>query len=219
MERCRVLILDDHPVFRNGLRRVVESAPELVCVGEVGDAPSARRFLTSTQVDVLTVDLALPNGSGLDLLHAVRVERPSTITLVMSMCDETVYGMRALRAGARGFLSKGASAEEVRMAILAVWRGELAVSGALRERIVQQGVAWGAGEGACDGLTDRELDVLHHLASGAGTAQIASSLGVSVKTVETHRANIARKLGVRGTAALVRAAVALRRDGSTSRPA
>ena len=214
-----MLILDDHPVFRHGLRRVVESAPELVCVGEVGDAPSARRLLASMQVDVLTVDLSLPNGSGLDLLHAVRVESPSTFTLVMSMCDETLYGMRALRAGARGFLSKGASAEEVRTAILAVWSGDLAVSDALRERTVQQAVAAGAGEGACDALTDRELDVLLHLANGAGTAQIAASLGVSVKTVETHRANIARKLGVRGTAALVRAAVALIRDRSTGTPA
>ncbi len=207
LERCRVLILDDHPIFRHGLRRVVESDPQLVCVGEVGDAPAARRFLASTAVDVLTVDLALGHGSGLDLLHAVRVERPATRTLVVSMGDEVLYGARALRAGARGFVGKGASAEELRAAIRAVWQGELALSPELHDRIMNQAVPPGAD--ARDSLTDRELDVVQHLAGGVGTAQIAASLGVSVKTIETHRANIARKLGVRGTAALVRAAVGI----------
>ncbi len=208
MSACKVLIVDDHPVFRHGLRRVVESDRRFTIVGEAGDAPSARSLLATTPVDVLTVDLAMPRGSGLDLLSAVRVEHPSVRVLVLTMCDEALYGMRAFRAGALGYLGKGASAETLIDAIDAVSRGQCVASAPLREQVLQQAFhGLGAGDPVA-GLSDRELEVLRLLSLGTDTAGIADTLGLSVKTVESHRGNIARKLGVRGTAGLVRAAVA-----------
>ncbi len=203
----KVLIIDDHPLFRQGLRRVIESDVRFVVVGEVGDNPSARRFLSEHEVDVLTVDLALSAGSGLDLIHAVRSEHPSVQMLVVTMCDEKLYGVRALRAGAMGFVGKGASAQTLREALDGVATGQRVASEALKEQLAQPR-GRGSGEPLAE-LTDRELDVLRFLAQGTDTSGVASALSVSIKTVETHRANIARKLGVRGTAGLVRAAVAL----------
>jgi two-component system invasion response regulator UvrY len=205
---CRVLIVDDHPVFRHGLRRVIETDPRLQCVGEATDAPEARRLLSELRVDLMTVDLSLPAGSGLDLLHATRTEHPATRTLVVSMCDEVLYGPRALRAGAMGFVSKGATADTLREGIVSAWRGRPVVSEALRERLGQRAIAPTTRPQGIESLTDRELDVLRGIATGRDTAAIASALAIAIKTVETHRTNICRKLGVRGTAALVRAAIA-----------
>jgi DNA-binding NarL/FixJ family response regulator len=218
-ERTRVLVVDDHPVFRYGLRRLLDASSHCRVVGEAGDAPAARRLLLDVRVDVVTVDIRLEKGSGLDLIAAIRAERPDVRVLVISMTDEDLFAPRALRLGARGFVSKGASPEALVEAVVGVAAGGVMVSDRVRQRLV---------EDACRPFTDvkdplamltnREVEVFSMIGRGHSTVEIASSLGVSPKTVETHRLGVARKLGLRGTAALVRAAVAALGDGIGERP-
>jgi len=206
MSRCRVLLVDDHPVFRFGLRRVVESVPQFECAGEAADAPTARRLLAEVVVDLVTVDLRLARGSGLDLIAAIRAQYPHVRMLVLSMTDPVIFAPRAILAGAHGFVSKGASAEEIISSLRAVARGEQVLPSGVEARIVAP-VAGTSREDLAR-LSNRELEVFAWLGRGASTAAIAAALGVSPKTIETHRASVARKLGLRGTASLVRAAVA-----------
>lgn len=197
-EGVRVGILDDHPVFRTGLRRVLELDGRFRCVWEASDTPSARACLLEHAVDVVVVDIALGRGSGLDFLHALRAERPDTRSLVLTVSDERLYGDRARKAGASAFMHKDRPGAEICAALFAVARGGAALAA--------DGPRTASG-GSLDLLSDREIEVFRLLGDAMTVPLIASALGLSTKTVESHRANVARKLGLRGTAALVRAAV------------
>jgi DNA-binding NarL/FixJ family response regulator len=204
----RVFLVDDHPVFRSGVVRTLEADGRFVVVGEAEDAPTARARMPA-HTDVAIIDLSLRNGSGLDLVAALRAERTRLRILVLSMHDPDLYAERALRAGASGYLGKEAAPGTLCEAIWRVAHGGLVMSEALQESMVRRALnGQNATTNPLDTLSNREMDVLRLIAEGVGPSEIARTLFLSVKTVETHRSNIKRKLGIRTGAALLRAALA-----------
>lgn len=197
-------------MVRSGLMRLLESNPRFKVVGEAATAPDALCALRQQHADVVLVDLALHRGSGLELIHALHIELPLRRCLVVTMHDEALYAERALRAGARGFIGKDAPIADLFDAVLTVARGERYVSGSMREVMLKRFYAdTEPSQDAVASLTDRELEVFRLLGLGLTTRDIATRLGISVKTVETHRVNIKNKLRIEGLGELVRFAVSL----------
>jgi DNA-binding NarL/FixJ family response regulator len=204
----RVLVVDDHPIVRQGVRLLLESEADLEVCGEAEDLPSALRVAAATSPDVAIVDLALPGPGGLELIRALRDAHPHLVALVLSMHEERIYAERALRAGAHGYVSKQEAPGELVRAIRRILAGERF----LTERAASHVLARIAGDrcrdaSAMDRLSDREVEVFRLIGNGLGTRQIAEMLHLSVKTVESHRAGIKQKLGLRSGIELVRQAV------------
>lgn len=206
----QILLVDDHPVARAGLRALLESDPDLRICAEVAAAPEAMRAVNRGGVDVALVDLALQESfDGLELIKRMLARRPGLAVLVLSVHDEGLYAQRCLRAGARGYVEKTAPLAVLREAIGKVAAGQLAFS----ERVTRRVVELSAGrpldsEGASeDLLTDRELEIFRLVGSGLGTRVIARTLRISHKTVETHKARIKRKLDIADASELGRRAV------------
>jgi DNA-binding NarL/FixJ family response regulator len=189
--RIRVLVVDDHPLVRQGLEHLINQSPDLqACAGAAG-YDEALAVLDDAAPDVAVVDLSLAGQSGLDLIRELCKRRPSMPVLVLSMLDETVYAERALRAGARGYIMKGEETDEVLDAIRRVTRGEEYLSPRLRADPNVSNPA-----SSLERLSDREFQVFELIGRGLATRGIAKNLGVSVKTVETHRYRIKEKLGL-----------------------
>lgn len=205
----RVLIVDDHPLICEGIATVLSQEPGLEVCGTASGAPEALALVHEHEPGLCIVDLNLDEGSGLELIKSLNaLERPPRI-LVSSMYEEQIYADRALRAGALGYLSKSDVSEKLPEAIRAVLEGRVYVSEALSE-----GMMMGPGrrmrnpvQDPMDRLSDREFQVFELIGAGKGTRDIADHLCVSVKTVETHRASIKRKLGIDTSSALVRFAI------------
>ena len=207
--RIRVFLIDDHPLVRDGLRLRLETVPGLDIVGEAGQADSALRFLENCLVadpsgdtlpHLVLMDLTMPGMGGLALTACLHERYPQIAVLVLSMHDNPEYMVQAMRAGARGYLLKDDSAHEIVAAIHAVMAGRLHFSAAVSVRLSQASAP-------ATLLTQRERDVLRHIANGHANKQIAQALGLSVRTVETHRLNIKRKLNIEGQAELIKYAV------------
>ncbi len=205
----RVLVADDHAIVRTGIRHVLESEPGFVVVAEAGTAAEALELATSLRPDVVVLDISMPDGSGLNLAAELRQRSPDTHVLMLSMHDNTEYVLESLRAGAHGYLLKDTAATELRDAIRAVQRGESFFSPPIAGRLsaVVRGDAAGAPPGALGQLTGREKQVLIGVAQGHTNREIATQLGISHRTVETHRESVMRKLGVRTVAGLTRLAL------------
>ena len=206
---ARVLIVDDHPVLRQGLMQVIDDEPDLVVCGEAKDAEEALEELESSKPDLAVVDLSLNGRSGLELVHDMKARRPSMAVLVYSMYDETLYAERAVRAGASGYVMKRESIDEVLAALRQIIKGHVYLSPAASTRMVHRAVD---GKAPCSGsalhqLTDRELEVFQLLGQGLSARQISEKLYRSVKTVESHRENIKAKLGFKTSGELLRYAV------------
>ncbi len=205
----RLLIVDDHPILRLGIRALLSREPDLQVVGECSDARAAIECLRQLQPDAVIVDITLSGGTdGLELIKNMLAEQPRVNILVLSAHDENLYALRALSAGARGYLMKETSAEVLKRAIHALLAGQITVSPHLTQRLVQQAVDGRGGVAPSDSLSDRELEVLLRIGRGQSSGEVAAALGIAVKTVETHRANMRRKLLVRSGAELLRYAVA-----------
>jgi DNA-binding NarL/FixJ family response regulator len=204
----RILIADDHPIVRRGLRQIIEASPELQVVAEAGTADETLAAAERTPCDVVVLDLSLPGAVGLSVLKAMRVRLPQVPVLILSMAPEEQFAARTVRAGAAGFVSKRMAAEHLVDAIRRVVAGGLYVSAttgqALARDLLLPPPRTGAGAFR---LSDREIDVLRMLASGASGEGIATSLGISAKTVSTYRKRLLIKLGVDSTAALIRYAI------------
>lgn len=207
--RHRLLIVDDHPIVRQGLVRLLDEEPDLRVVGHVDNAEDALAFLRGHDVSLVLTDLAMQGLGGLDLIKQVAIEAPGVPVLVLSMLDENFYAERVLRAGARGYVMKHSPTAEVLKAIRQVLRGEIYVSPALSDRMLKQYV--GHDESAVPSpvqrLTDRELEVFELIGQGIGTRAIAERLHLSIKTIESYRANIKEKLQLRGASELAQRAV------------
>jgi len=208
-DRVGVLIVDDHPLVRQGLAMLINKSPDLRVIGQAADTQGALTLMGEQEPEVAVVDLSLAGGSGLDLLKEIGRRHPSVLTLVLTMHDELFYAERALRAGARGYVMKGESTEEVLEAIRQVRKGEIYVSEHLRSTLVQRAAEPGpnAPTSAVESLSDRELEVFELVGRGQPTREIAKQLSVSVKTVETHRHRIKEKLGLRSGTEMVRYAI------------
>jgi DNA-binding NarL/FixJ family response regulator len=205
----RVVIADDHPVFRRGLRAALSDAAEVEVTAEVTDGVAAVAAATEGTVDVILMDLHMPGLSGIDATREIRRTAPGVAVLVLTMFDNDESLFTAMRAGARGYLVKGADRDEIVRAIVAVAAGEAVFGAGIAERALAYFAAAPAGGRAArpfPELTDREMEVLRLVAEGLTTAGIARRLRLSEKTVRNHTSNVVAKLRVEDRAqAIVRA--------------
>ena len=205
----RVLVADDHTIVRSGIRHVLESEPGFSVVAEASTGGEALELASSLHPDVVVLDISMPGESGLRVAAELRRRVPETHVVILSMHDNTEYVLESLRAGAHGYLLKDTAATELRDAIRAVRRGESFFSPAIAGRLsaVVRGDAAESSAGALGQLTARERQVLVGVAQGHTNREIATQLGISHRTVETHRESLMRKLGVRTVAGLTRLAL------------
>lgn len=197
----RILLVDDHPMVREGLRARLSSVPRLQVIGEAGGAAEAMRLLDESTPDVVLQDVGLKEGNGIDLVQAMLARWPTLCVLMFSMYDNPEYVQRALQAGARGYVLKDAPASEIVAAIEAVVAGGAFLSPGVSRRLFRQTQA------PRPLLSPRESQILSALGRGESSKQIAKALDLSVRTVETHRQSIKRKLGLEGQAELIKYAV------------
>jgi DNA-binding NarL/FixJ family response regulator len=192
----RVLIVDDHPVFRDGLAGLLATLPEVEIAGTAGTAEEALAVLKETALDVVLMDINLPGASGVEATRGVLAAAPATAVLVVSMVDDDDSVLAALAAGARGYVLKGASAEEITAALRTVAAGGAVFGSGIASRMLASAPARRPHSSSppADDLTMREREVLDQLAAGASNRQIARSLGISLKTVQNHVSRILDKL-------------------------
>lgn len=203
---AHILLVDDHPLLRQGIARVLGREPELEVVGEAATVEEAMDAARSLKPDLIVLDLALGDAEGLDAIPRLRQASGGALILVLSMFDEAIYAERCLRAGATGYVMKEEASEVLVEAVRRVLGGEVVVSGAVQERLVRKAAGVKDG-GGVEELTDREIQVFLHIGKGRSTREIAEQLHLSVKTVESHRAKIMRKLKVDSAHQLVHRAV------------
>jgi DNA-binding NarL/FixJ family response regulator len=201
----RILLVDDHPVARQGIRTVLIDRVKDAVVGEAADAVSALKQVRSADWDLMIADISLQGMSGLELIKEVRRIRPTLPTLVLSMHPASQFARRALSAGAIGYLTKGSELEEFVNAIEQVRRGRRYISRDAADLLVRRSINWEVAPH--ETLSDREYQVLRLLGSGRTISDIGRDLGLSVKTVSTYRARVLDKLGMRSNAELMRYAI------------
>jgi len=201
-ETLRIVIADDHSVVRRGLRQLLENEDGLEVVAEADDIDSARRYTRGHKPDVLVLDLNMPGGSTLDAIPSIREESPDTKIVILTMQNEPAYAREALSAGVLGYVLKEAADTELVEAVRRAAAGDTYLNPRLGAR-----VAAAPPPGPPDGLSEREVEVLRMIALGHTNTEIANSLYLSVRTVETHRAHIQQKLRLASRAELVRYAL------------
>jgi two-component system, NarL family, invasion response regulator UvrY len=199
MPAIRIAVVDDHQLVRIGLKQIIEAEADFAWAGEARSGREALTLLRTNPVDVLLLDLSLPDMSGLDVLRQVRAHHEAVATLVLSAYPEMQYGLNVLRAGASGFVSKTADDAELCRAIRAAVRGGRYVSPELAELLVS-GMQGAPGEPRHSVLSEREFQIFCKLAEGKSVSEIAAKLYLSVKTVSTYRTRILEKMGMRTNA-------------------
>lgn len=206
----KVLIVDDHPLMRKGLALALEEGGTATVCGQVADAEESLDLVGTRRPDLVLVDISLPGMSGLELVKQLRSRSPEVAILVVSRHDEELYAERVIRAGARGYVSKLEAPEVIVEAVRRVLAGGVYVSSAINERLLTQIAESGRRFGASsplEVLSDRELEVFEQTGEGRSTRQIADRLHLSVKTVESYRARIKKKLDLDSASELLRHAV------------
>lgn len=206
----RVIVADDHALFRAGIRKLLQTFAGVEVVGEAADGHEALRVTAAQRPDVVLMDIAMPDLNGVEAAARLTRDGPRPRVVILSMHAGEEHVLRAIRAGAAGYLLKDASPAELETAVRAVARGETYLSPAISRYVVEDYVRRGGGEHSpLDRLTPRQREILQLLAEGNTAKAIAAKLGLSVKTVETHRAQLMERLEVRDLATLVRLAVRL----------
>jgi DNA-binding NarL/FixJ family response regulator len=207
--KYRVLVVDDHPLFRKGVVQLLTDEPDLEVRGEASNSQQALGELRRQKFDLAVVDVGLHgSANGIELTKSIKAEKPELPVLVLSMHDETMFAERALRAGARGYVMKREALDNFISAVRTVLRGEIFLSENMSKRMVLAHLH-GGGDAASpvDRLTDRELEILQLLGKGRELRDIAQELHISAKTVEAHRAHIKEKLDFRNAREVARFAV------------
>jgi DNA-binding NarL/FixJ family response regulator len=207
MAPLRILLVDDHALVRAGMRSLLRDLPEVEVVAEAADGAEALAAAERERPDVVLMDIAMKGMNGLEAAARMRERLPGVKVVILSMHTSEEYVLLALRAGAAAYLIKDSATSELELALKCVMRGETYLSPAISRQVVDgyvQRVGAGAGP---DPLTPRQRDVLKRIAEGRSTKEIAYDLNLSVKTVETHRAQIMERLGIRDVAGLVRYAM------------
>ena len=202
----KILIVDDHPVVRRGLREMLADAGDIFIGGEAGTAAEAMQLVRAERFDVVVLDISLPGGNGIDLIDTIRRERPEARVLILTVFSEEQYAVRAIRAGAAGFLTKESAAEKLIEAIRKIASGGRYVTPELAETLASM-LAGEAPGRPHERLSDREFEILKMLGSGKTVSQVAQELSLSVKTVSTHRTRILRKMNMKTNAELTHYAV------------
>jgi DNA-binding NarL/FixJ family response regulator len=205
----RILIVDDHPIVREGLTLLINRGEDLVVCEHARDARTALNAIRSVKVDMVIVDISLGGSDGIALTRTIKEHYPDIMILVLSMHDETLFGERALKAGADGYVMKHEPAETVMQAIRLVSKGETYLSREMSARILSRYIRGrsnkpGKEDSPMAALTDRELEIYQLIGLGRSARQIAEELHVSTKTVETHRSHMTEKLGLKSTNELLK---------------
>jgi DNA-binding NarL/FixJ family response regulator len=202
----RVLIVDDHPITRDGLVHLIDREPDLVVAWQAENAAQALQTAVAEQPDLALVDITLPDKGGIDLIKDLKAVRPEMKVLVISMHDESLYAERALRAGARGYITKQEGGAKLMQAIRQVLGGQIYVSEKTSARIVEifsGQLASGGERSPIAQLSDREFEIFQLIGQGLATQEIGDRVSISPKTVEAHRLNIKNKLGLGAAAELI----------------
>jgi len=206
--RKRLLIVDDHPMMREGLAQLINHESDLTVCGEAGTAQEAIELIAKQKPDLVLADISLPDKSGLEVIKEIQTFHPGLEVLVISMHEESLYAQRVLRAGARGYIMKQEGGKKLMEAIRRVLGGHIYVSDKISATLLESFSAQsGKSKSPIEQLSDREFEILQLLGQGKGTSDIAAHLRLSVKTVDAHRANIKRKLNLQTAAELMRYAV------------
>jgi len=211
--KTRILVADEHPLLRHGIAAFINGQPNLIACGEGDNISTIRAKVAETRPHLLMIELQLGAGDCLDFVKALKAQYPGLLILVYSAFEETIFADRALRAGANGYLMKKAIKEEMLIAIRDVLRGQVYVSKDLAMRAFQKSLETprqnrtSGNLPTIDDLSDREMHVFQLIGSGLGTNKIAHSLNLSVKTIESHRENIKRKLGLNSGRQLIERAI------------
>ena len=199
----RVLVADDHAVVRRGVVQILDEAPDLVAAGEASSGRQVLQKVQENDYDVLVLDIGMPDGSGLEVLHQLRTLRPELRVLILSMYPEKQYALRALKAGAAGYLTKESAPDELVAAVRRIAQGGKYITQSLAEELTAALVGE-AEKSPEEILSDREFQVVCMLAEGKTIAGIAEELSLSVKTISTYRARVLEKLNLSNTAEIIR---------------
>lgn len=205
----RVFIVDDHPIVRQGLKGLIAQASDLMVCGEAETIFDALKSVEQVKPDIAVVDISLKGESGVDLIKDMRIRYPDLPVLTLSMYDEAIYAERVLRAGARGYVTKEEAAENVLSAIRQVLKGQIFLSERMSAKMLSKLIG-GRSEAqglSIDRLSDRELQIFELIGRGMSTRMIAETLHLSIKTVESHRANIKEKLQIESATELLQQAI------------
>jgi DNA-binding NarL/FixJ family response regulator len=207
--RQQILIVDDHPMMRDGLAALITAQPDLAVCAQADDAGEAQQAVEAHRPDLVIMDISLPGKSGLEAIKDLQALQPGLAILVLSMHDEALYAERVLRAGARGYVMKQEGGKRIMDAIRAVLEGKVFVSEKMSARIMDAFTGRRAAEAGStvENLSDREFEVFQLIGQGRSTKEIADQLHLSVKTVEVHRVNIKAKLKLATSPELVHFAV------------
>src|SRR5438876_11896006 len=202
-----IVIVDDHPLFRKGLQELIQSDGAFAVTGEAGDAAEAMDVIRKLNPDLVIVDLSLPGANGIELIKNIRAEFQKLPILILSMHDESLYALRALRAGAQGYVMKQEALENVISAIREVLAGRPYLSHDMSTKLITNFASGSNQANPTDKLSDRELEILELFGKGRDVHEIARALHISAKTVETHRAHIKEKLNLKNARQVTRFAV------------
>ena len=197
---------DDHAIVREGLKRIVSSADDLVVVGEAKDGVEVLQRVRDLTFDVLVLDLSMPGRNGMELIKLIRTDYPKLRILVLSMHQELQYAVRAIKSGASGYLTKESAPEQLVQAIRKIASGGAYVSAEVAEQLALRAMP-GSAALPHEGLSAREFEVLQLLVTGTSVTAIAAQINLSVKTVSTHKANLMDKMGLQNQSELVRYAI------------
>jgi DNA-binding NarL/FixJ family response regulator len=196
-------------MVREGIARLVDNEQDLMICGQADDAPEALKAISETKPDIVVVDVSLKSSSGIELMKSIKAQYPKLPVLVLSMHNEALYAERALRAGAMGYIMKQEASENLLIAIRRVLGGQIYISDKVSKRLIRQ-LARGRADtvtSSVDNLSDRELEVFHMIGLGCGTSQIAEKLYLSIKTIETYRTHIKKKLNLTDSRELLQYAI------------
>lgn len=206
IKRKKVLVADDHAIFREGLKKVIATSDDLIVTCEANDGQEALQKIKEQELDLVILDVSLPGRSGLDVLQELKNILPNLPVIILSMYPEDQYAVRAYRSGAAGYLTKGSPPDELLDALHLALNGKKYVSSSLAVSLVN-GLADGLAPSPHSDLSNREFQIVCMIASGKTVGTIAKELSLSVKTVSTHRANILRKMNLKNSAELTRYAI------------
>jgi DNA-binding NarL/FixJ family response regulator len=215
----RIFIVDDHTMFREGLRQLIDREPDLTVCGDAADAVEALRGIAESKPDLVIVDISLAGGSGIDLIKTIRGQSEDLPVLVVSMHDEALYAERALRAGAAGYVMKQEPSKTVKVAIRKVFEGGIHLSDKMVGTVVSKFVR-GKGDAPVpllQSLSDRELEVFQMLGQGKGIRQIAQDLALSIPTINTFRNRIKEKLHLKSSTEVMLHAIQWFREDSSNK--
>lgn len=207
MNPTRILLVDDHALVRAGIRALIEGKPGIEVIAESGDGDEALRIIGESNPNLVLLDITMPSINGFEVLEQITKQYPQTRVIILTVHEGTEYAMRALRAGAAGYLPKSAATIELEDAISAVSQGGTYLSHEISQKTLFEYASARTPQDLLASLTTRQREILKLIAEGQSTKEIGSNLNISVKTVESHRAKLAEKLGIHDVAGLVRFAI------------